>query len=72
MTDTQATDIVTFDFEGTGVRCVVCGTIDYKMNFFLVHNVANCSRFVIRIVFLQKKKQISPPLRNQKNQNITK
>ena len=39
MLETQATD-VTFDFKGTGVRCVVCGTIDYQMNFFLVHNVA--------------------------------
>ena len=44
MTDTQATDVVTFDFKGTGVRCVVCGTIDYQMNFFLVHNVSKCSR----------------------------
>ena len=40
MTDTQATDVVTFDFKCTGVRCVVCSTIDYKMNFILEHNVA--------------------------------
>ena len=34
MTETQATDLVTFDFKGTGgVRFVVCGTIDYQMNF---------------------------------------
>ena len=33
MTETQATDLVTFDFKGTGVRCVVCGTIDYQMKF---------------------------------------
>ena len=46
MTDTQATDVVTFDFKGTGVRCVVCGTIDYQINF-LVHNVA---KFVMIIV----------------------
>ena len=45
MTDTQATDVVTFDFKGTVVRCVVCGTIDYQMNFFLVHSVSKCSRF---------------------------
>ena len=50
MTDTQATDVVTFDFKGTCVRCVVCATIDYQMNFCLVHNVAKCSRFVIIIV----------------------
>ena len=50
MTDTQATDVVTFDFKGTGVRCVVCGTIDYQMNFFLVHNVSKCSRFLMIIV----------------------
>ena len=30
MTDTQVTDVVTFDFKGTGVRCIVCGTIGYK------------------------------------------
>ena len=40
MTDTQATDTVTFDFKDTGVRCVICGTIDYQMNFFLLHNFA--------------------------------
>ena len=50
VTDTQATDVVTFDFKGTGVRCVVCGTIDYQMNFFLVHNVSKCSRFLMIIV----------------------
>ena len=31
--DTQATDVVIFDCKGTGVRCVVCGSIDYQMNF---------------------------------------
>ena len=40
MTDTQATDVVTYDFKGTGVRCVVCRSIDYQINFFLEHNVA--------------------------------
>ena len=40
MTDTQATDFVTFDFKGTGVRCVVCGTIDFELNSCLVHTVA--------------------------------
>ena len=45
MKDTHATDAVAFDFKGTGVRCVVCGTFDlYQMNFLLVHNVAKCSR----------------------------
>ena len=34
MTDTQATDVVNFDFKGTGVRCIVCGTTDYQINFF--------------------------------------
>ena len=34
MTDTHDTDVVTFDFKGTGVRCGVCGTIDYQMIFF--------------------------------------
>ena len=50
MTDTHDTDVVTFDFKGIGVRCVVCDTIDYQMNFVLVHNVAKCSRFVMIIV----------------------
>ena len=40
MTDTHATDVVIFDFKGTGVRCVVCGIIVYQMNFVFVHNVA--------------------------------
>ena len=45
MTDTQATDVVTFDFKGTGVRCIVCGTIDYQMNFVLGHfKVCNDNR----------------------------
>ena len=38
MRDTQATDVMTFDFKGTGVRFVVCGTYDYQMNFFSVKN----------------------------------
>ena len=41
MTNTQATVVLTFHFKGTGVRCVVCGTIEYGMNFFFVQNVAN-------------------------------
>ena len=44
------TDVVTFDFKGTGVRCLVCGTFGYQINFFLVHNFAKCSRFVMIIV----------------------
>ena len=31
--DTQAIDVVTFDFKGTGVRCFVSGSNDYQMNF---------------------------------------
>ena len=30
---TQAIDVVTFDFKGTGVRCFVSGSTDYQMNF---------------------------------------
>ena len=40
MTDTQAADVETFDFKGTGVRSVVCGSIDHQITFLLVHNVA--------------------------------
>ena len=30
--DTQAFDVVTFDFKGTGVRCVLRGSSDYQFN----------------------------------------
>ena len=33
MTDTQAIDVVTFDFQGAHVRCFVSGSTDYQMNF---------------------------------------
>ena len=32
MTDTQAFDVVTFDFKGTRVCCFVSGSTDYQMN----------------------------------------
>ena len=32
MTDTQAIDVVTFDFKGTRVRCFGSGSTDYQMN----------------------------------------
>ena len=32
MTDTQAVDVVTFDFKGTGVRCFVSGSTDSQKN----------------------------------------
>ena len=32
MTDTQAVDVVTFDFKGTRVRCFVSGFADSQMN----------------------------------------
>ena len=31
--DTQAIDVVTFDFKGTCVRCFVSGSTDCQMNF---------------------------------------
>ena len=33
MTDTQAIDIVTFDFKGTQFRCFVSGSYDYQVKF---------------------------------------
>ena len=42
-TDAQAIDVVTFGFEGTDFRCVVCGSTDYQMSFFLVNVVAKWS-----------------------------
>ena len=38
--DTQANDIVTFDFEGTRVCCFVSGPPDYQMNASYVQNVS--------------------------------
>ena len=32
MADTQAIDVVTFDFKGTRVRCFVSGSTDYQMS----------------------------------------
>ena len=32
MTDTQAIDVVTFDFKGTSVRCFVSSSTDYQIN----------------------------------------
>ena len=48
--DTQASDVVTFDFKGVCVRCVVYDTFEYQMNFFLLHNVAKCSRSIIKLI----------------------
>ena len=31
--DTQAIDVVTFDFKDTRVRCFVSGSTDYQNNF---------------------------------------
>ena len=32
MTETQAINVVTFDFKGTRVRCFVSDSTDYQMN----------------------------------------
>ena len=53
LTDTQASDVVTFYFKGTCVRCVVYGTFEYQINFFLLHNVAKCSRTVKIIILIE-------------------
>ena len=53
MTDTQASDVVTFDFKGTCVRYVVYDTFEYQINFFLLHNVAKCSRTVMIIILIE-------------------
>ena len=34
MTDTQAIDVVTFDFKGTRVRCFFSSATDYQMDNF--------------------------------------
>ena len=40
MTDTQAIDVVTFDFKGTRVRCFVSGSTGYQMNLSWLQNVS--------------------------------
>ena len=40
MTDSQATDFVTFDFKGPCVCYFAVGSTDHRMNFCLVHNAA--------------------------------
>ena len=40
MADKQAIDVVTFDFMGTRVRCLVSGSTDYQMNISYVQNVS--------------------------------
>ena len=38
--DTQAIDVVTFDFKGTRVHFLVSGSTDYQMNVSLMQSVA--------------------------------
>ena len=38
--DTQAIDVVTFDFKSTRVLRVVSGSTGYQMNFVWVHKVS--------------------------------
>ena len=40
MTDTQAIDVVTFDFEGTRVRCFLSGSADYQMDYSKVQIIS--------------------------------
>ena len=39
MTDTQAIDVVTFDFKGNRVCCCVSGSTDYQVNYSSVQIV---------------------------------
>ena len=41
MTDPQAIDVVTIDFKGIRVRCVVSGSAVYQMNDVKMHGVLN-------------------------------
>ena len=40
MTDTQAIDVVTFDFKGTFVRCFFGGSTDYQMYYSYVQIIS--------------------------------
>ena len=39
MMDTQAIDVVTFDFKGTRLFRVVSGSTGYQTNFLQMHNI---------------------------------
>ena len=41
MTETQAFDVVTFDFKGARVRCFISGSTDYQINFFKLKTFLN-------------------------------
>ena len=45
MTDTQAIDVVTFDFKGTRVRCFVSGSNDYQVKFSRYRSFLNRCKF---------------------------
>ena len=40
MKDTHTVDVVTFDFKGTRVCCLVRDSTDYQINFLKMHNVS--------------------------------
>ena len=40
MWEMQAIDVVTFDFNGTCVRCFVSSSTDYQMNLSVLQNVS--------------------------------
>ena len=40
MTDTQASDVVTFDFKGTRVHSFVSGYTEYQMDFYLKQTIS--------------------------------
>ena len=46
MTDTQAIDVVTFDFKGTRVHCFVSGYTGYQMDYSYIQIIAKWSKFV--------------------------
>ena len=47
MTETQAIDVVTFDFKGARVRCFISSSTDYQINFFKLQNVSKSSQLVM-------------------------
>ena len=40
ITDTQANDVVTFDFKGTRVHYFASGSTDYQMNVSYMQNIS--------------------------------
>ena len=53
MTDSQATDFETFDFNVPWVCYFAIDTTGHRMNFFSVHNVAKWSKYLMQHILTE-------------------